>query len=124
MPKILILDDDEGVARAAADSLKARGYEVVTTISPIGFSKLLCEEKPDLALIDVKMPALSGDLLVQVVKSQPGVHRCPLVLWSSKHPDELNELVKTSGADGYIEKSGGADELVQGVRRFLGEFQG
>jgi DNA-binding response OmpR family regulator len=124
MPKVLIIDDDELGARTAARALRTRGYEALITTSPIGFSRLLNEEKPDLVLVDVKMPALSGDSLVQIIKSQPDVHRCPLVLWSSKHPDELERLVKTSGADGYIHKSGGPDEFEENVRRFLGGVSG
>lgn len=119
MPKILILDDEELHAKALVCLLKTRGYAVVTTGDPLGFVELLGREKPDLALVDVKMPALSGDSLVQFVKSQPGVHRCPLVLWSSIDPEELQRLVKSSGADGYIHKLARLDELYEEVRRYL-----
>lgn len=121
MPKVLIIDDDERLANAAARTLRMRGYQTVVTTSPLGFTRVLNEQTPDLVLVDVKMPALSGDSLVQIVKSQPDAHRCPLVLWSSKPPAELEKLVKTSGADGYIHKSAGADELAEKVRLFLGE---
>jgi CheY-like chemotaxis protein len=119
MPKILILDDRDLNAKSLAYFLKTLGYIAVTSSDPLGFVELLEREKPDLALVDVKMPALSGDSLVEFVKSQPNVHRCPLVLWSSLYPEELRRLAKSSGADGYIHKSVKPDELEEEVRRYL-----
>lgn len=119
MPKILILDDREFIARALARLLTEMGYLAVAYSDPHEFVELLDREKPDLALVDVKMPVLSGDSLVQMVKNHPTVHRCPLVFWSSLIPEELQQLVKKSGADGYIHKSAGPDELEEEVQRYL-----
>lgn len=119
MPKVLIVDDRPLDARTAARVLAARGFEVVTASSPFGFGELLQREKPDLALVDVKMPALGGDVLVRITRNRPGGYRCPMVLWSSKSVSELETLARESLASGYIQKRGSPEEFVHQVRRFL-----
>ena len=121
MEKILILDDQDLHAQAIAALLAARGYQCLTTSDPIGFVGLLKSEKPDMALVDVAMRAISGDLVVKFVKKQPGIHHCPLVLWSSLNPGVLRRLVEATGADGYICKLAGPEELENEVRRYLGQ---
>ncbi len=119
MPKILIIDDDERLANAAARTFRLRGYEAVVTTTPFGFTKMINEQEPDLVLVDVKMPALSGDSLVRVVRNAERRHGCLLVFWSSKHPEQLKELVRRSGADGFISKSEEPDGLERKVRELL-----
>ena len=119
MPRILIIDDDERLATAAARSLRIWGYEAIVTSTPFGFTKMIDERKPDLVLVDVNMPALPGESLVRIARKAEGRHRCLLVLWSAKHPDQLRELVRRFGADGYIHKSEEPDVLAQKVRELL-----
>lgn len=59
--KVLIVDDSQLVLGMTKTVLERAGVSVVALDSPIGFTKVLSEERPDLALIDVGMPALSGD---------------------------------------------------------------
>lgn len=119
MPKIVILDDDELNARTTARVLRMNSFEAVTTNTPIGFVELLQREKPDLALVDVKMPEMDGDEVVRITRRQLSDQCCPLVLWSSRAPEELAALVQTSGASGYIHKSAGPTEFIEKVREFL-----
>ena len=119
MRRILIIDDDERLATAAARAFRVRGYEALVTTTPFGFTKMINEYKPDLVLVDVKMPALSGDSLVRVVRNAEKRHPCLLVFWSAKHPDKLREMAKRTEADGYISKSEDSDALVRKVRELL-----
>lgn len=118
LSRILLIDDSEIVRDLVSQVLKRHGYEVTARSTPFGFSKALSDLKPDLVLIDVSMPALQGDQLVKVAL-QYRLHRCPLVLFSSRSDSELAELVRASGASGYIRKTEDPRHLVSQIQRLL-----
>src|SRR5262245_12558816 len=107
----MVVDDSPIVLELVQGILSDGGYEVVTVTSPFGFSSHLRREKPDLVLVDVGMPALQGDKLVEIAQRNES-HRCPVVLYSDRSEAELLRLVRSSGATGYIRKSGQAAELL------------
>jgi DNA-binding response OmpR family regulator len=119
MYKILIVDDNERGTQSMRRALRSKGYDVVASTSPFQFRQLMTEEKPDLALVDVVMPALQGDMLVRIFNRHDADHRCPIILYSTLDPRQLEELARRSGADGVIHKTGDPDELVRELRRFL-----
>ena len=73
-----MVDDSQLVLAMTKAALERVGVVVVTLISPIGFTKVL-DERPDLALIDVGMPALRGDQLAEMIRAS--LARLP-VRWS------------------------------------------
>jgi two-component system chemotaxis response regulator CheY len=116
--KILVIDDSDLCRDLTKMMLEDSGYEVITLNSGFGLSRALGREKPDLVLVDVSMPALSGNALVEVARAH-NLHRCPLVLFSDRPVDELSQLAKQCGAAGFIAKTSNASLLVESVRRFL-----
>jgi DNA-binding NtrC family response regulator len=117
--KILVVDDSDLCRELTRMMLEEYGYEVITLDTGFGLSNALGREKPDLVLLDVSMPALSGTALVEVTKSHK-LHRCPMVLFSDRPVAELSMLAQKCGAAGFITKTSSASALVQSVRRFLG----
>ena len=116
--KIIIVDDSEICREATAHKLRRLGYEVVLLSGPFGLGAAINQFRPNLVLVDVTMPALSGDQLVSIVgKDQK--HPCPLVLYSDRPQDELARLVERSGAAGFIPKSADPGELVRLVDRYV-----
>lgn len=116
--KVLVVDDSEIIHTYVRAVLEAVGYEVIGLDNPTGFSRTLMLEKPDLVLMDVHMPALRGDRLVEIVR-RSGLTRCPIVLFSDRPETELARLVEECGADGYIRKNQDPTLLALKVRRFL-----
>ncbi|MBI5478746.1 MAG: response regulator [Deltaproteobacteria bacterium] len=116
--KVLIVDDSELCRELTRAVLEERGYEVVTLDGPFGFSRVLNQEKPDVALVDIRMPALEGDKLVEIV-SRHELHRCPIVLFSDRSEDELARLARLCGAAGFVHKSGDGEMLVHAIERSL-----
>jgi two-component system OmpR family response regulator len=116
--KILVVDDSEICREVARSALEAGGFVVTALESPIGLSLAVQRERPALVLIDVMMPALSGDKAVAVLRGRR-LHKCAMVLYSDRPSAELNELAVAAGAAGYICKSADVGALVQSVRRFL-----
>ncbi len=116
--KILIVDDSVVVREAVAIMLEERGFAVVAMGSVFSFAQTLNQEKPDLVLVDVNMPAMTGDKLVQISQKYQAAP-CPIVLFSDRDPGELDRLARECGAAGYIEKTGNGDTLVQMITAHL-----
>lgn len=116
--KILVVDDSDLCRDLTRMMLEGFGYEVVTLESGLGLSRALGREKPDLVLLDVSMPAVSGTQIVEVTR-QHKLHRCPIVLFSDRPAGELSLLAKNCGAAGFIAKTSNAEALAQSVGRFL-----
>lgn len=116
--KILVVDDSEMVCELVSDMLEPRGYQIVTLTSLFAFTQTLTTERPDLVLVDVSMPALNGDKLIEFSrKHEEG--RTPMVLFSSRGKDELSRLAAQCGAAGYIQKTGDPERLQREVEAFL-----
>ena len=115
---VIVVDDSEIARETVREILEDNGFAVVTLDSPFGLSRALQEHRPDLVLIDVQMPALRGDQVVESVANYR-LHRCPMVLHSDRPAAELAELVRRSGAAGFIRKSGDAATLLGELRRFV-----
>jgi twitching motility two-component system response regulator PilG len=117
-PKILVVDDSEIVCDSVTTMLEPRGYHVVSLTSLFAFTQTLTAERPDLVLVDVSMPALNGDKLIEFSrKHHEG--RYVMVLFSSRGADELSMLASRCGAAGYIRKTGDAERLQREVEAFL-----
>jgi CheY-like chemotaxis protein len=120
--KILLVDDSEIYRDLARYMLESRGYEVVVLSSPFAFGAALTRERPDLALVDAFMPALQGDQLVRLAR-QNNLWDCPIVLHSDRSTRDLQQMVETSGATGFVAKTGDPDKLALAIEGFLKEGQ-
>jgi DNA-binding response OmpR family regulator len=117
--KIFVLDDDENSCKLAALALDRAGYKVQTQNMAIGATSAIKSFSPDLILLDVMMPALSGDSLVEiiarVIKPRPKI-----LFYSNKTSQELRELSEKTGVDGYVCKVDGPTAMLSAVRKTLG----
>lgn len=95
-------------------------FEVLTVDSPFALSSALYEKDPDLVLVDVAMPGLQGDKLVEItVKNRRSQRACPIVLHSDRPVAELERLSALSGAAGFIQKTANAPLFLDQIQRFL-----
>jgi two-component system OmpR family response regulator len=117
-PTILIVDDSAVCRQAVRFQLEEGGYRVVELGTPFGFSNTLNRERPALVLLDVEMPAISGDQLARVALTHR-VHQCPIVFHSNCAQERLTRLVRESGVAGFIIKGGDSAELLRSIARFL-----
>lgn len=120
--RCLIIDDSPLVLAMAGDALTSAGYDVVTADFGMEANKYIYgDPPPDIILIDVMMPMLSGDQKVRLLKQRESSRTIPVLLISSKSDSELQALVASSGADGYLRKPFDATTLVRSVRLALHE---
>lgn len=117
MTKVLIVEDDPGILRTVADNLRFEQYEVVTaTDGETGYA--LCQqERPDLIVLDLMLPRLSGLDLCQRLRA--GNVQVPVLVLTarSEEPDRVRGL--DLGADDYVTKPFSVAELMARVRALL-----
>ncbi len=115
---VLLVDDDEMMATLTERVLAGHGMQVTRTATPLGASNLARRLRPDLVLLDVELPALTGDALVGLLRrTAPSTTR--IVLYSSHDDGRLRDLATRTGADGWIRKGADAHTLAAYLNRVV-----
>jgi CheY-like chemotaxis protein len=115
---ILVVDDDVKHLLTAKDLLESMGYEVRIHQFAFGVSNVVREQRPDLVLLDMNMPGLSGEKLSQLLLANSKTRDIPVVFYSSNDEDSLRRAVLEHGVKGYIAK-GDVFDLRKKVARYL-----
>jgi DNA-binding response OmpR family regulator len=118
--KILVVDDSPATAKLLEAELKAKGFEVATAESADAATKIILKKKtrPDLVLLDVRMPNVNGEQFCRFIKSNALFSGIKVILCSAEREDELRRIVRDAGADGYVLK----DSLI--ARGILEKLEG
>ncbi len=120
--KILIIDDEEDFCFFVKGNLENTGeFDVLVTTSGKEGIKLACGEKPDLILLDINMPEMSGDEVAQILSNRYETKEIPVVfLTALLTKDEVgNESMARIGKRNYIAKPVTTNELVTAIRGIL-----
>ncbi|MCA0329940.1 MAG: response regulator [Actinobacteria bacterium] len=121
MPRILIVDDELTVRMLLRDVLEIEGYEVVEAEDGPEALALMGQQRPDLVLLDIMMPGMSGiDVLAQV-RSDVALHDLPVVLLTAAGDDDTTWAGWTTGASLYLNKPFDHVNLLEWVARLLSE---
>lgn len=110
---VLVADDDPIVVERIREVLGELGCRVIGHDDGLGLSAVILRERPDVVLVDVMMPRLSGDQIVTLIKENNLFEDLKLtfIFFSSKDEASLLELVRQSGAEGAIQKSVSDEQL-------------
>lgn len=108
-PRILVVDDDLTHLHCARALLEAEGYEVETHLTAFGATEKLIRMRPDLVLIDVNMPALSGEGLASILRRRVHAAGVRVLLYSSNDEDALRRAASRLDIDGYVCKGDPAE---------------
>jgi CheY-like chemotaxis protein len=109
--KILLLDDSVFTLEMEKAVLEDRGYEVAVAANLLDFQAELDRFQPEVILTDLMMPDISGKDIVRVLKQDFHTEKIPIILFSSKADDELEQIAEQAGADGFLSKSHGIEKL-------------
>jgi len=120
--KILVVDDDERHLVTAKELLEDAGYEVITHYNWFGSTNVIKRLQPDLILLDINMPALSGDALSEILRGNSRTKDVPIVFYSSNDEDSLRKAVSECGVRGYICK-GDVFDLRRKVAAYMSQSQ-
>ena len=119
MTKILIAEDERDIRELVNFSLQFGGFTVVQAANGAEAVEQAQKELPDLILMDVRMPKMTGYEACRQMKSMPGLRDIPVVFLSAKGQESEIQTGLESGAEEYILKSFAPDELVKQVQAVL-----
>ncbi|MBV9774818.1 MAG: response regulator [Gemmatimonadetes bacterium] len=117
--KILAVDDDPQILAAIRALLEGRGLRVSTLDDPLQFWETLERTAPDLLMLDVDMPHLSGIELCRVVRNDPRWSGLPILFLTARVDAQTVERVFSAGADDYVSKPFVGPELVTRINNRL-----
>ncbi len=115
-PLLLVVDDDQAIARGLAAELCAAGYDVVTAADGAEARVLLEDREPDLVLTDLAMPRVDGFAVIAAVR---GAGETPVLVLSVRGADSDKVRALDLGADDYVTKPFSVPELLARVRAQL-----
>ena len=116
--KILCVDDDERTLNIMATHLSASGFRVLTSTSPF-IAPLLERERPDLVVLDISMPLLTGDRIASVLSRQEFFARTPIIFFSGEAPERIEHIARQFPSASSVSKQSGLDSLVERIQSIL-----
>jgi two-component system KDP operon response regulator KdpE len=115
-PRILIVDDEPNILGTLAPLLRARGYDVFTAMNGRTAIETVDREKPDLIVLDLGLPDIDGVELCREIRETLAV---PIVVLSARGAEGDKVRALDVGADDYVTKPFGAEELLARIRAAL-----
>lgn len=119
MARILVADDDIDIRELVVFKLTTMGHEVVAVADGAAAVLACQEQRPDLAVLDVMMPGMSGLDAVRLIRSEAALADLPVILLTARAQESDVATGFDSGADDYITKPFSPRELAQRVEALL-----
>ncbi len=119
MARILIAEDERDIRELIVFTLEFGGFQVIAAANGQEAVELARQHRPDLIILDVRMPKMSGYEACRILKSQEETRTIPVVFLSAKGQEAEIRQGMEAGADAYILKPFAPDELIQQVRAIL-----
>ncbi len=120
MRKILVADDNPDIVELLSSRLKANQYEVVTADSGVNTLLRTIEEKPDLLILDIKMPSGTGVGVYENLRRNTKTKDIPVIFITAYASKEIEEQVNEMGAIGFLAKPFDANELLDMIKKAIG----
>jgi two-component system KDP operon response regulator KdpE len=118
--KILIVDDDEDLAKGLRVRLRAENYTVGVATDGISATSEAKKESPDLILLDLGLPAGDGFVVMERLSNIESVASVPIIVLSARDPETNKKRALDAGATAYLQKPVDNDELLIAIRKALG----
>lgn len=117
--KILIVDDDIDAVKLLKFKLENAGYNVIFAYSGKNGLELISSEKPDLVLLDILMPDISGYQVCEAIKTNPEFSHIPVIMLTGKDEGDDVELALEKKADWYVAKPYDEKYLFAKISHFI-----
>ena len=115
-PRILIIDDEPNIVATVSPLLRARGYDVYSATSGRAGLEAVDRDKPDLVVLDLGLPDVDG---IDVCRKMRQVSNVPIVVLSARGGEGDKVAALDAGADDYVTKPFGPEELLARIRAAL-----
>jgi DNA-binding response OmpR family regulator len=117
--KILAVDDDERIVRLVQINLTRAGYSVTTAPDGAEALRMIAADRPDLIVLDVMMPGMSGFEVIRTLRADPATENIPVILLTARTGDTDIADGWYVGADCYLPKPFSPTELLSFVGRLI-----
>ena len=119
MHRVLVVDDESDVTELLQYRLEQEGYRVATLNDPLACIAKVREFEPELVLLDIMMPELSGIQLCRIIRADPVTKEIPIIFLSAR--GEVEDRIKglEAGAEDYISKPFNTNELLLRISKML-----
>lgn len=115
--KIMVCDDDKGISEMLEMLLSDEGYDVSAEVSSVQLLKRIENEMPDLVLLDIWMPVISGDQILRSMRASSSIKNIPVLMYSAS--TEGKKIAEAAGADNYIAKPFDLDKLLELIENMI-----
>lgn len=119
IPLVLVVDDDSANLAVVEAMLSPAGYDVKLTQNGRMALDLTSVTRPDVILVDIAMPGMSGFELVSALRKKPELSRVPIVMLTARHGVENRIQALKAGADDFLEKPVDMTELLVRVKTLV-----
>jgi len=116
MKKILVCDDDEGIAEVMRIMLEGAGYTVNVLSNGKSIQKKIEIFKPNLIFVDVWMPGIDGKEITKLLKREKSSSKIPIIVVSALN--DTRKIAKDCGADGFLEKPFDMNTLLNLAKKY------
>lgn len=119
--RILIVEDNDLNLKLFRDLLTAHGYETIETKEGLEAINLTRKERPDLILMDIQLPEISGLDVTRRIKADSTIHDIPIIAVTAFAMKDDEEKILAAGCQAYLSKPISIMSFLSTVRHFLGE---
>ena len=117
---VLIVEDNELNVKLFRDLLEAHGYQTSGTSNGIEALDLVRKLRPDLVLMDIQLPQVSGLEVTRWIKDDPELRSIPVVAVTAFAMKGDEERIREGGCEAYLSKPISVGKFIETVRRFVG----
>jgi len=117
MAKILVIDDEQGIRNLLDTLLRRKGYDVILSANGQKGLELFRRERPDVIVLDLKMPGMDGLTVLQQIRSLDP--KKPVIVLTGTGTAEAEQKVRALGATEYVEKEFSLHRLGASLKRLL-----
>ena len=120
----MIIDDDKEILAELKDFLVAKGYDTVTLDDTQYAVEISVDKKPDVILMDLKMPGKSGFELADEISRSPELSNVPIIGMSGVFKDEYNGFMNLCGIKTYLKKPLDPEGMIATIENAIGTKAG
>lgn len=117
--RLLLADDDKQMVTVLADLLESKGFEILTAFEGVRVVEMCLKRSPDLIVLDLKMPAGTGQTILQLLKNTTQTKNIPILVLTGVEDKGIEGKLKEMGAAGYIKKPYDSKNIVELIRSLL-----
>ncbi|GGO86692.1 hypothetical protein GCM10011348_38100 [Marinobacterium nitratireducens] len=120
MTRVLVVDDEPNIVLSLEFLMRQAGFDVTTAGDGESALEQVQQQPPDLVLLDISLPGLSGFEVLERLRAQPEHARLPIIMLTAHGREVEREKGLALGADDYVTKPFSTQQLVEKVKQLLG----